>query len=178
MNLINKHVLLIGSGWDIAGKRLGHDIDNGKWDIIARVNRLYGDPVDVGTKTDIFFTRWRSWLGSITPVVDKAKYIFINENEGITKEEYLSIRNEVGVEHVSAGTVACAWLLNRGAIVDAIGFGYDSFTDSFYPKAYAKKYAEHKKISESGGTLVNDKNEAYDFKRENLWILTNSITLL
>lgn len=175
----NKRVLLIGSGWDIAGRRMGKEIDYGKrWDIVARVNRVYGDPQDVGSRTDIFFTRWRSWLGNITPDLPDPEYIFINEEIGITRNEYNAIRNEVGTEHVSAGTIACAWLLNRGAIVDAVGFGYDKFTDSFYPKAYAKRYKEHKKVTESGGTLVNDKNEAYDFKRENLWILTNDITLL
>lgn len=137
-----------------------------------------GDERDAGTRTDIFFTRWKSWLGGITPELPDTEYIFINEQIGITRYEYESIRNEVGVEHVSAGTIACAWLLNRGARVDAIGFGYDKFTDSFYPKAYTKKYKEHTKITESGGTLVNDKNEAYDFKKENMWLLVNDINLL
>lgn len=44
MDLRGKNILIIGSGADIAGRRMGKDIDNGKWDIVIRLNKHYGTP--------------------------------------------------------------------------------------------------------------------------------------
>lgn len=53
----DKKILLIGSGEDLNGRNLGERIsaENCEWDIIARVNKHYGDIKDVGVRTDIFF---------------------------------------------------------------------------------------------------------------------------
>lgn len=84
IDLHGKNILIIGSGADIAGRRMGRDIDAGKWDIVIRLNKHYGDAVDVGTRTDIWFTRWLSWIGNITPKDEHAAYIVLNDARGIS----------------------------------------------------------------------------------------------
>lgn len=44
MDIRGKNILIIGSGADIAGRRMGRDIDAGKWDIVIRLNKHYGKP--------------------------------------------------------------------------------------------------------------------------------------
>ena len=44
MDLHGKNILIIGSGADIAGRRMGRYIDAGKWDIVIRLNKHYGEP--------------------------------------------------------------------------------------------------------------------------------------
>lgn len=61
-------MLIIGSGCDLKGRKLKRFID--EYDgVVIRCNKLYGDPADIGTRTDIFFTRWNSWIGGITPIL-------------------------------------------------------------------------------------------------------------
>lgn len=79
MDIKDKRILIVGSSYDMNGKRLGKAIDSGNWDIVIRLNKRYGSPLDNGTKTDLFFTRWRSWLGTITPKEENMQYIFIND---------------------------------------------------------------------------------------------------
>jgi len=59
----DKTVLIIGSGADIDGRRLKYLIDNtNRFDIVARVNKHYGNELDTGTRTDVIFTRWNQWI--------------------------------------------------------------------------------------------------------------------
>lgn len=55
-------VLVVGSGSDLDGRKLGREIDGGRWDVIARVNKHYGSREDVGERTDVILTRWNGWL--------------------------------------------------------------------------------------------------------------------
>lgn len=57
-----KTVLIVGSGYDLDGRGLGERIDSGEWDVVARINKHYGKPEDVGNRTDVILTRWYSWL--------------------------------------------------------------------------------------------------------------------
>lgn len=57
--LAGKNILVIGSGSDLDGRKMKELIDGDTYDVIARVNKYYGSPDDVGTRTDYIFTRWQ-----------------------------------------------------------------------------------------------------------------------
>lgn len=37
-------------------------IDGNYYDLVIRVNKHYGKVEDVGTRTDLIFTRWYQWI--------------------------------------------------------------------------------------------------------------------
>lgn len=156
-------VLLIGSGLDLNGRRLGSSIDRGRFGLVARCNFLYGNPADSGHRTDFLFTRWAAWLDKIPPALRfSVKHcIILNEKKGISEAEYKQTLEEVGQEHVSCGTLAAAWLLRRGFRVSAIGVG---FSGGAFLKE--KRYPDGKK----------DDNTHYNWAAENRW-LANNVTL-
>lgn len=118
-NLYFSKVLVIGSGQDLDGRGMRDEIDGDKYDYICRINKTYGNVEDVGTRCDIFVTRWSQWISEgntfIEPeVLHKCKKIIIlNQNLNYSQTERRLISKEIGVEHVSAGVQAVHWLLNR-----------------------------------------------------------------
>lgn len=171
------HVLLIGSGADLNGRRLGSQIDAGHFGLIARCNYLYGDPLDIGHRTDFLFTRRSGWLSQIPPGIRYAlrECIIINEGKGVHGDELAITAQEAGVERASCGLIAAAWLLRRGYRVSAIGFGFSGgkfAAEKKYPSsAYSVgKQAEHLK----GRTDINPN---YNWPAENKWLARN-VTLL
>lgn len=170
-SLYRSKVLVIGSGQDINGRGLGQEIDySNRWDYIMRINKTYGDPVDSGRRTDIFVTRWSSWVNEgnmfIEPqVLDKCKKVIIlNQHVNYSQSERLLISKELGLEHVSAGPQAVAWLLNRGCKhIDLIGFGYK---DGEFMSD--KIYCNNSKNYESG---MKDENSMYNWKTERQWLM-------
>lgn len=176
MDLHGKNILIIGSGADIAGRRMGRDIDAGKWDIVIRLNKHYGEPQDCGTRTDIWITRWRSWIGNITPRENKP-YVVLNEHIGISPQEYQIILEELGHTAASCGLLAVAWCLHRGArSISVIGYGYYPQIYAFCPKQYLQQYDEKKKLPVSRFGV--DCNPRYDWVREARYLLNNNINLL
>lgn len=90
IDLRNKNVLIVGSGCDLIGRRMSkwiNDFDG----VVIRVNKRYGDPLDVGTRCDLWVTRWLSWIGNITPS-EAVDYVVLNDYQGITAGETEIIR--------------------------------------------------------------------------------------
>lgn len=54
----DKTILIVGSGSDLDGRGMQEIIDSDRYDIVARVNKMYGAPQDVGTRANVLFTRW------------------------------------------------------------------------------------------------------------------------
>lgn len=130
MDLTGKRVLLIGSGMDLNNRKLQSRIDNpnGEWDFIARVNKYYGDPTDVGTRTDLVFTATSQLVATCFPQhLIKDSYV-VGFREGYHCDSpYWRKRLALllNINHdISTGGSAIYWLLERGAIVDLIGFGF------------------------------------------------------
>lgn len=167
--LKGKTVLVIGSGADVDGRALGAAIDAGEIaDVVIRVNKHYGSRKDVGSRTDIIFTRWRAWLdrmvGWFEPeVVEGAGYVVaLNENFHWKKEWSELVRKEAGVKNPSAGLMAVWWALVHGAEeVKVIGFGFRAAGG----EDKEKRYGEHS-FQYSGAV---DKNPNYDFAAERRW---------
>lgn len=172
-------VLLVGSGADLAGRRLGRAVDcSRRWDVVARCNKFYGAPVDVGYRCEVAFIRWRHWLfeRAAAPGVTGGEWwppavrcgvrrvVVLNEFQGVSEAECRAVAREVGVERASCGVLAAAWLLNRGARVEAIGMGWDGSA-----WAAAKSY---------GGRAQVDKNEHYDWGKEHRWWESSGVRLL
>lgn len=160
MQLNNKHVLIVGSGIDLTGRRLQHKIDHTqRWDLIARLNRPYGERQDTGHRTDIIFTRWQKWVEwwPSTMLYSSKELIIVNEQGGITLPEMQQICQEIGHDHASIGLIAAAYCLNRGATVDVIGYGW--LNGTWVP---SKRYT---------GKL--DKNPAYNWDKEHTWLQHN-----
>lgn len=176
MDIRGKNIIIIGSGADLAGRRMGKDIDRGKWDIVIRLNKRYGTPHDVGNRTDLWITRWRSWIGTITPAEDKP-YIILNEHVGISPKEYQIILDELGHNAASCGLLAVAWCLHRGArSVSVIGYGYYPDIYSFCPKQYLMQYDEKKNLPVS--RFNQDCNPRYDWIAEARYLTNNNIIML
>lgn len=164
--------LLVGSGADLAGRRLGCAVDRTRrWDVVARCNKFYGARVDVGSRCELAFIRWRGWLGQCAAapgVHGRAEWwpydvrcgirqvVVLNECQGVSEGELRAIAEEVGVEHPSCGVLAAAWLLNRGARVEAIGVGWDGCS-----------WAARKSYS---GRVEVDGNVRYDWEAEHRWM--------
>lgn len=168
--LYNSKVLVIGSGQDLDGRGLQNEIDNtDRWDYILRINKMYALPEDVGTRTDIFVTRWSSWVSYGSNFIDantlaQCKIVIVlNQNVNYSKTERLLISKELGLEQVSAGPQAVHWLLNRGCRhIDLIGFGYkdgEFMTDKIYAKN-SHNYPDGMK----------DNNTHYDWNAERNWL--------
>lgn len=182
-SLLNgKHVLVIGSGRDLDGRKLGNAIDSGKWDTVVRVNKLYGGPEDVGTRTDIIVTRWTSWLKdhkdwfSDDVQRDAKGIIVLNEFKGYTKDEYRALCDSLDHCMASGGIQAVSYCLNRGAKVDVIGFG---FKDGKHGgKVYTQANTAHipKHLVDNSG---KDLNNSYDWDKEDAWLANHpDVTLL
>lgn len=157
--------IIIGSGRDVVGRRLGSFIDAGRFGSVVRVNKPYGSAVDVGGRMDVLVTRWQAWVNKYFPgPTIGCKMVFLNEHIGFTQEEHRCACEEVGWDNVSAGTLAAIWALNRGAgEVFALGFGY-------HP---ARGWPAEKRYPD--GTL--DTNPHYNWAAENRWLEKN-VTLL
>lgn len=128
-----RDVLVIGSGSDIDGRGMGDEIDNGDR-IVVRVNKSYGAPADVGTRTDVIFTRFKHWL-ELYPwfgrkAQEEAKCIIAcNDRIGYTEEDLhraeAACVPKTGTKVGSAGLLAVEYALHCGANrVDVIGFGW------------------------------------------------------
>lgn len=174
-----KKILVIGSGSDLDGRNMGELIDSDKWDIVARCNKMYGNPKDVGTRLDYVFTRWQQWLDNkefftkeqldnATEIVVLNQHTALKRWDSFCETEYWWLCNQVGHEHVSCGAQTIAFFLNRGAkSVDVIGFG--SKEGRFLKD---KVYTTGSK----GTTPVNnttkegkDENPLYDWHKERQW---------
>ena len=162
MEYDGKRVLLVGSGCDVNGRRMGAAVDavGGRWDVVVRLNRHYGAVCDVGGRTDVIFTRWRKWLqwwgkAELAAVSD---VVVVNEYRGISAEEMALNCAEVGHDAVSIGVHAAGYLLRRGAVVEGIGLGW--LQGAF---ARQKRYPD--------GRL--DGNVRYDWAAENEWMRKN-----
>lgn len=167
VELRGKKVLVVGSSIELDDYHFtNNNLD--KWDVVIRLNKLYGN---LGTRTDIIFTRWISWikdpykLRNFFPqsVIENSKSIIIaNQNIGISATEVALIKEEAGVEHASIGLVAVGYCLHRGARkISLIGFG----------DGKRKVYC-----SNSGyGRGFVDNNTHYDFKKEREFYNNQSI---
>lgn len=178
-SLNNARVLLIGSGADLAGRRLGAVIDrSNRWQLVARCNKHYGSPLDVGRRCELAFVRWRSWLAQEGAAPGHAggpwwpydvrcgirQLVVLNEYQGISAQEHAACAAEAGVDKPSCGLLAAWWLSVRGARVDCIGMGYNGRA-----WATAKQYA----------TRQADTNDHYDWAAEHRWMAAQpNITLL
>lgn len=170
LTLPNARVLCIGSGQDIDGRGLGETIDKSdKWDYVLRINKTYGLPEDVGRRTDIFVTRWSSWVNEGNTFIEPEllnnckKVILLNQNVNYSKTERDMITKELNLEHVSAGIQAVHWLLNRGCKdITLIGFGYKD-GKFMQQKVYAKN-----SINYEPGMV--DTNPLYNWDRERQWL--------
>lgn len=169
--LYNSKVLVIGSGQDIDGRGLKDEIDNSeRWDYVLRLNKLYGNTEDVGTRCDIFVTRWSQWISEGSQFIDQEtlrkclKVIILNQHVNYSKTERLLISKELCLEHVSAGPQAVHYLLNRGCRhIDLVGFGYK---DGKFMEE--KIYCNNSKNYPDG---MKDENPLYDWKAERQWLI-------
>lgn len=155
-------MLLVGSGADLNGRRLGAAVDapRSRWDVVARLNRPYGDVRDVGRRTDVIFTRWKAWLdwwprATLDAVQD---VLVLNECAGVSREELEMDCREIGHDCASIGLHAAAFLLRRGARVEALGFGW--LGGAF---AREKRYPDGRR----------DGNPRYNWRAENVWLERN-----
>lgn len=119
--------VVVGSGVDVVGRGIGARVDAGEFGRVVRVNKPYGAPADIGTRTDLLVTRWTPWVTRFFGECwqPEAPVVVLNECKGIAADELMAARVEVGWQNVSAGVLACMWLLNRGARrVRVVGFGW------------------------------------------------------
>ena len=167
----DKKVLIIGSGEDLDSRRMEHEIDHSdRWDLVVRINKLYGRKECVGERTDVIISRWNQWItkgNRFFPqeIIDAAKKVVIlNQHIGYSENEKALIACEIGVPHVSAGPQAVAYFLNRGCEhVDLIGFGY--LNGEFLKE---KRYADN---SHNYPTRMKDNNNLYDWAKEREWLI-------
>ena len=170
LSLYNSKVLVIGSGQDLDGRAMGDIIDGDTYDYVCRINKTYGAIEDVGTRCDVLFTRWSSWVGPGANFVEEdtlskcKRVIILNQHVGYSQTEQTMICYEVGHDHVSAGPQAIHWLLNRGCRhIDLIGFGYKPGEGFMNEKIYAKN-------SKNYPDGMKDTNQLYDWTLERKWL--------
>lgn len=170
--LKDKSVLLIGSGADVDGRAMGAEIDGEAYDIVARVNKPYGAVADVGTRTDIVFVRHAEWVNFFwhrhTAEGEEPasrRVVAFHDGVGCARRYDTAAVAELGfpAAKVSTGLCAAKWLLEHGAKVTVIGFGY---RDGAFPSD--KTYAE---------TGKKDTNPNFDWQAENAW-LREHVTLV
>lgn len=167
--LEGKKVLLIGSGKDLNGRCMRHIIDNSDtYDYVVRCNKYYGDPDDVGTRTDIAVIRWENWAHEFFkdgPGYPKS-WITINDGKGIPLALLAELEKSVGHPNVSCGIIAAEWLVRCGATVSVIGMGRSA--DGKWPENSVKTYPD--------GTV--DNNPHYDWAKENAWWDANESVIM
>ena len=166
-DLKNKKVLLIGSGADLTGRAMQERIESGaEWAAIVRINKHYGDPVDVGCRTDVAVLARRVWYNYYflnCPHV--SRMVAFAEGIGCPKNYRATVAAELGLQRVSTGLAAAHLLLAAGAELDIIGFNAPGGVPSEGGKIYAD------------GTP--DGNSAYDWAAELEWLKSQSkITFL
>ena len=172
--LKNKKVLIIGSGIDLSGRKMASIIDkSNKYDVIIRLNKLYGSREDTGSRTDILFTRWSRWvddrfeLYKFFPqdLLPSVKQIIItNQHIGISHSEYQLSKQEIGVENISIGALAVCWCLHRAVReINLIGYGFNG-----YEFSNEKRYAENAVIFSKG---FNDTTTHYNWNKERQFFL-------
>ena len=173
LELKDKTVLIIGSGQDIDGRRMKNIIDGNHFDIVARVNKMYGNEQDIGTRTDFIFTRWQQWIKkgmnffTDETLKQAKKIIVLNQHVGYSESEKNELLFEVGHPAVSAGIQTIHYFLNRDVKkVCLIGFGH--FQDGFKNE---KKYCKNSHNYPNG---MIDKNPHYDWSKEQHWMKNQS----
>lgn len=168
-----KRVLVIGSGSDLDNREMADIVDGPTYDVVARVNKHYGDPKRVGARTDVIFTRWPSWLDRQDWFSDREQarsqeIVILNVHVGYSRTEHEWLAKRIGVQQVSAGVMAVDFFLNRGAAsVDIVGFGFKDGQWS-KEKLYTTANPSHVPTSKTDG--VKDINSAYDWTRERRWL--------
>ena len=157
--LAGKKVLLIGSGSDLNGRKMGDRISAAEceWDMIARVNRPYGDAEDVGKRLDLCFVCRRVWLNyNFNPSFLRSGFRVIAFDDGVGCEQGYRSKAALGANigtKSSTGFAAAYWLLEQGATVEIIGFGSrENMSVKTYPD----------------GTVDNNPN--YDWAAERQWL--------
>ena len=173
VDIYGKRILIIGSGIDLSGRKMGKDIDDGRWDVVIRLNKYYGMEIDIGHRTDIVFTRWSRWLEEdkfkFFPrhIIEEAKEIIImNQYLGVAQSEVEITKQEIGVESVSIGAMAVAYCLHRGAReVNLIGYGFNGY-----------EFSKEKRYSENSGYYrgYKDNNPAYNWDKERQYYLNQN----
>jgi len=159
-------VLLVGSGADLDGRKLGEAIDAGNYGLVARVNRPYGAAADAGSRADIVFVRRRIWLNwhfRRSALAPGARIVAFCEGAGCPPGFEGEVAARLGLPRCSTGLLAAQWLLDAGAEVAAIGFGYRDGA-----------FAESKRYAVTG---EEDANAAYDWAAENDWLRSNVFLL-
>ncbi|MBQ4635153.1 MAG: glycosyltransferase family 29 protein [Akkermansia sp.] len=155
--LKNRKVLLIGSGKDLVGRKLGKRIDAGEWDVVVRCNHYYGDAEDVGTRTDLAVVRENKFEKTF---IDEApvcpvRVLCTNQGSNFPQDLLAFAAREVGHHEASIGIIAALWLLKCGAKLSVIGVGH--FPDGHWIKN--KTYPD--------GTV--DSAGFCDWEKENAW---------
>lgn len=114
-----KLALLIGSGSDINGRKMKSQIDTANDIFIARINRHYGEEIDVGIQTHLIF-------GFDTSVIpDYLKHVqFINPYTLNDQAFIQSVRDRINYRNPSTGIMGLYWLLDNGYKPVVIGFGF------------------------------------------------------
>lgn len=158
LRLRGKKVLLVGSGIDLVGRKLGEAVDRGDWDLVVRCNHFQGDPEDVGHRTDIAVMRRYTGVQAFnSEAPEPAGFILpMNaEQDEITQSIERQAAQEVGHHVASCGVIAARWLLNRGAKVSAIGMGHRADGTWEAQKTYPDGRVDHTTI--------------YDWDKEHAW---------
>lgn len=153
----NKKVLLIGSGKDLVGRKLGKRIDSGEWDIVVRLNHYYGDPEDVGTRTDLAILREAIFESAFIDEAPVCPSRVLSTNDGFNFPDSIldQAASSTGQTNASIGIIAACWLLHYGANITAIGIGH-------YPDG---TWIEHKTYPDG----TKDTGNHYDWNKENAW---------
>lgn len=126
LTLKNKKVLLIGSGVDIVGRKLGKHIDAGEWDVVVRCNHYYGTAEDVGTRTDLAVVRENKFEKTFIDEAPVCPVRVLCTNQGVNfpRELLETAARQVGHREASIGVIAALWLLKCGAKLSVIGIGH------------------------------------------------------
>jgi hypothetical protein len=153
----NKKVLLIGSGKDLVGRKLGQRIDSGEWDIVVRLNHYYGAPEDVGTRTDLAILREARFESAFIDEAPVCPSRVLSTNDGFNFPESIldQAAMDTGQTNASIGIIAACWLLHHGANITVIGIGH-------YPDG---TWIEHKTYPDG----TKDTGNHYDWNKENAW---------
>lgn len=157
--------ILIGSGSDVNGRALGALIDAGRLGWVGRVNRIYGEAADVGTRTDFLFTyddENRFWtedclkrFGRVMPYGRLVNNQF--RNDGCFYED---CKRRLRLKHPTTGIQAAMYLMQQGYRPKLVGFGFNGVHLVNPVKTYPDGSADPK----TGGRW-------HDFDRENMWLL-------
>lgn len=126
-----KPCIIIGSGSDLNGRKLGAAIDAGEFGEVVRVNKFYGELADVGVRTDWVFTLAREFF--LTSCVRRFGHPL---KVGRMVETRVSRRNMaprlfraalidwLDLKSPSAGIEAVFGMVGRGYLPTLIGYGF------------------------------------------------------